>query len=207
MVKDPCYSLPLKAEKKVEIKSCSKKVTVELELGENVRLVNKKNGKIEIVRSEEKASHIEWMIRGQDIMRYLLCQIVLKYFPGLRNEFVDRLKKDYVKIEEEAGKLKNAEREDGKIAYEKNFAPGVKITIKWVAGIYRKLKLYPTVNVMFEINSSSVRKTKKGKYRITFCPEQVKELAYSLIYIISVSEICEEKSLETATWLFGNLGI
>ncbi|TKJ44429.1 hypothetical protein CEE36_01420 [candidate division TA06 bacterium B3_TA06] len=187
----------LKSEERVDMEMVADEVKISLQVGGNVRLINKKYN---MVRKEESAIGIEWMIKGEEALRDFLVRIGLKY-NGLGKILRDRLKDDLKNIEVDAERITMSGKEclvpiKNKPLKDKQ----IEITIKWVKGKWRKA--FPAINIVIPL-SEYTKRGQKYEWRLTV--EEAIEIGYTTLYWISASEISEGKGLKTAEGILGKI--
>jgi type I restriction enzyme M protein len=187
--------LPLKSEVGVEV-DLSDDVKISLTVGKNVRLINEDYNP---VKKEENARAIEWMIKGGEALRDLLSRVALRY-NNLGGILRERLRNNVNRIKDDAKELQNRQRIHVPFKEKPLKNKNVEVTIKWVKG--RWIPKYPSVNIVIPFNEC--RKT-DGKYLWKLSIKEVIELAYRVLYFISVSDTFEGKDLETAQGILGDV--
>lgn len=194
----------LKGERRVDMKISNEKVTFDLSIGENVQFL--RDDCYNTVRSAESAKFIEWMIAGGEALKDILLRIDLRR-GDLGPRLKERLISEWDTIQEKAEKISRIVSKGEKELLEKDdlsVDEDVSVTVKTVSGKWRKC--YPTVNIVIPLDKCRQSRTQKAlKYSFRMSVDAAIELAYKVLYWITVADISVSKGPETAEMILGKI--
>lgn len=196
----------LKGERRVEMEISNDQVTFDFLIGGNVKFLEADD--YHTLRAPELAKSIEWMIAGGEALKDILVRIDLR-----RGDLGPRLKERLVSerntLRQKASEISEiVSKEEKKLIIKDtpHGGKGVSITVKTVEGKWRKC--YPTVNIVIPLDNCRKRRTQRGlKYYFKLPAEVAVELAYKVLYWITVTEFSESKRPKTAEMILGKIDI
>jgi len=192
----------LNGERGVAMEISSNNVTFDLPMGGNVQFLS--DDCYNTVRGVKGAKFIEWMIAGEEALKDILVRINLR-----RGDLGPRLKKRLISewdaLQKNANKIsKIVSKEENTLIEKDSVKEGVSVTVKTVEGKYRKC--YPTVNILIPLDKCRRSRTQKFlKYNFKLPVNDAIELAYKVLYWITVTEISESKGPKVAETILGEI--